>query len=185
LARSTAIYTVDDITGEPAHETVSFAFDGVAYEIDLTAEHADQLRDLLDRYIRHGRRTGGRRLRPRLVTNPVRVLAEPAPRSSRATKRPQGSPPDATPDEACLDDRPDEDALGERARGTVLRAGGMTQRFFSSSTTSDTDDFASPKSIVVFGSVNSSLSTPANPVPSDRFTTITDRLDTTSSTGMP
>ncbi|WP_197320450.1 histone-like nucleoid-structuring protein Lsr2 [Saccharomonospora sp. NB11] len=89
MARSTAIYTVDDITGEPAHETVSFAFDGVAYEIDLTAEHADQLRDLLDRYIRHGRRTGGRRLRPRLVTNPVRVLAEPAPRSSRATKRPR------------------------------------------------------------------------------------------------
>lgn len=85
MARSTAIYTVDDITGELAHETVLFALDGVAYEIDLTAEHADHLRELLDRYVSHGRRTGGRKLRPRLVSNPVlvaRPVAQPGPKSA-------------------------------------------------------------------------------------------------------
>ncbi|EHY90737.1 histone-like nucleoid-structuring protein Lsr2 [Saccharomonospora azurea] len=92
MARSTAIYTVDDITGELAHETVLFALDGVAYEIDLTAEHADHLRELLDRYVSHGRRTGGRKLRPRLVSNPVlvaRPVAQPGPKSAAkpATKR--------------------------------------------------------------------------------------------------
>ncbi len=67
MARSTAVRTVDDITGELAAETVRFSLDGVEYDIDLTADHADALRAALERYIDRGRRTGGRRLRPRRV----------------------------------------------------------------------------------------------------------------------
>ncbi|MEV0702657.1 Lsr2 family protein [Saccharopolyspora sp. NPDC050389] len=46
---------VDDIDGSPANQTVTFALDGVTYEIDLNDEHAQQLRDVLDRYIKAAR----------------------------------------------------------------------------------------------------------------------------------
>jgi hypothetical protein len=48
----------DDET--PADETVEFALDGSAYEIDLCAQHAGELRDRLATYVGVGRRTGGR-----------------------------------------------------------------------------------------------------------------------------
>jgi hypothetical protein len=35
---------VDDVSGEPADETVSFSFDGADYEIELTAKNAKKLR---------------------------------------------------------------------------------------------------------------------------------------------
>ncbi|MEV5542066.1 histone-like nucleoid-structuring protein Lsr2 [Saccharopolyspora shandongensis] len=46
---------VDDLDGSPANQTVSFALDGVTYEIDLNDEHAKQLRVVLDRYIKAAR----------------------------------------------------------------------------------------------------------------------------------
>lgn len=58
MARSTAVRTVDDITGELAAETVRFALDGVEYDIDLTADNAEALRTVLERYLDRGRRTG-------------------------------------------------------------------------------------------------------------------------------
>jgi hypothetical protein len=55
---------IDDLDGSEAEETVSFAIDGVTYEIDLSAENAGILRDRLAPFVDHARRAGGVR-RPR------------------------------------------------------------------------------------------------------------------------
>jgi hypothetical protein len=49
----------DDLDGSEGAETVAFSLDGVAYEVDLTPEHADELRQSLDRWIKAGRKTKG------------------------------------------------------------------------------------------------------------------------------
>jgi hypothetical protein len=61
MAQRVNVVLVDDIDGSDAHETVSFAVDGVDYEIDLSDEHADELRNAVSLYVGHARRTGGRR----------------------------------------------------------------------------------------------------------------------------
>jgi hypothetical protein len=63
MAQRVNVVLVDDLDGSDAVETVSFALDGVDYEIDLNESHAAQLRDALALYVGHGRRTGGRRRR--------------------------------------------------------------------------------------------------------------------------
>ena len=61
MAQRVNVVLVDDLDGSDAVETVSFALDGVDYEIDLSEAHASELRNALALYIGHGRRTGGRR----------------------------------------------------------------------------------------------------------------------------
>jgi len=61
MAQRVNVVLVDDIDDSEAVETVSFALDGVDYEIDLSEDHAGELRNALSLYIGHGRRTGGRR----------------------------------------------------------------------------------------------------------------------------
>jgi hypothetical protein len=61
MAQRVNVVLVDDLDGGDAAETVSFALDGVDYEIDLSEKHAGDLRNALSLYIGHGRRTGGRR----------------------------------------------------------------------------------------------------------------------------
>jgi hypothetical protein len=61
MAQRVHVVLVDDIDGGDAAETVSFGLDGVDYEIDLSEQHAKELRDALALYVGHGRRTGGRR----------------------------------------------------------------------------------------------------------------------------
>jgi hypothetical protein len=61
MAQRVNVVLVDDIDGTDAAETVSFALDGVDYEIDLSDGHATELREALSLYVGHGRRTGGRR----------------------------------------------------------------------------------------------------------------------------
>ncbi len=61
MAQRVNVVLVDDIDDSEAIETVSFALDGVDYEIDLSEQHAGELRNALSLYIGHGRRTGGRR----------------------------------------------------------------------------------------------------------------------------
>ena len=61
MAQRVNVVLVDDLDGTDASETVSFALDGVDYEIDLSDKHAAELRDALSLYVGHGRRTGGRR----------------------------------------------------------------------------------------------------------------------------
>src|SRR5690348_13409737 len=61
MAQRVNIVLDDDLDGGPADETVTFALDGVSYEIDLSSANAAALRDALAPYVGHGRRSGGRR----------------------------------------------------------------------------------------------------------------------------
>jgi len=58
MVQKTQIVLIDDINGDAADETVTFALDGVTYEIDLTAGHAAELRDALATWIGHARKAG-------------------------------------------------------------------------------------------------------------------------------
>lgn len=52
---------IDDLDGvSPADETIRFAIDGTAYEIDLTVDHAEELRSSLNMYVGAARRLRGR-----------------------------------------------------------------------------------------------------------------------------
>lgn len=60
MAQKTTVHLVDDLDGTEAEETVSFALDGTAYEIDLSGDHAAELRDALAPYVGAARKaTGG------------------------------------------------------------------------------------------------------------------------------
>lgn len=48
----------DDLQGGSADETVAFALDGKAYEIDLSAENAKRLREALAEFIDRARPSG-------------------------------------------------------------------------------------------------------------------------------
>lgn len=63
MAQRTQVILVDDYDGEEADETVTFALDGVEYEIDLSAKNAEALREALAPWVGHARRIGGRRRR--------------------------------------------------------------------------------------------------------------------------
>ncbi len=51
MTQRTVVTLEDDLTGEEAAETVSFALDGRAYEIDLTEANASALREALAPYV--------------------------------------------------------------------------------------------------------------------------------------
>lgn len=59
MATRTSIELVDDLDGGTAEETVSFGLDGQPYEIDLSAEHAHQLRAVLREWAGHARHLAG------------------------------------------------------------------------------------------------------------------------------
>ncbi|AUS78552.1 Lsr2 family protein [Actinoalloteichus sp. AHMU CJ021] len=61
MAQKVTVTLVDDLDGSEAEETVDFALDGVAYQIDLSSNNASQLRDALASYVQGARRSGGRR----------------------------------------------------------------------------------------------------------------------------
>lgn len=107
MAQKTVLELVDDLDGGPADETVTFALDGVEFEIDLSAENAARLRDTLAEFVGHARRTGGRK--------------------SRATKA-TASAPASTP--AAANGKPDTQAVREWARSqgeTVAERGRVPQ----------------------------------------------------------
>jgi Lsr2 len=60
MAQKTQIILIDDVDGGNADETVSFALDGVSYEIDLNEENAAALREAFGTWLGHARRVGGR-----------------------------------------------------------------------------------------------------------------------------
>lgn len=60
MAQKVQVILIDDVDGGNADETVSFALDGVNYEIDLNAENAAALRDAFATWVGHARRVGGR-----------------------------------------------------------------------------------------------------------------------------
>jgi Lsr2 len=56
MAQNVTVVLIDDIDQSEAAETVRFGVDGTAYEIDLSAEHASELRSMVGRYIKVARR---------------------------------------------------------------------------------------------------------------------------------
>ncbi|MEV8609400.1 Lsr2 family protein [Amycolatopsis sp. NPDC051373] len=87
MAKNTAVRVLDDLTGEPAAETVGFGLDGLDYEIDLSARNAAALREIFDPYVTNGRRTGGRKQRPRMVTGAKAVEPQQVPAKAKPVKR--------------------------------------------------------------------------------------------------
>ena len=61
MATLTTVTLVDDLDGSEAVESVSFALDGVSYEIDLSEDNAEKLRDALAGYVASARRVDGNR----------------------------------------------------------------------------------------------------------------------------
>ena len=78
MAQKVQYLLVDDVDGGEADETVTFAVDGVSYEIDLNAENAESLRESFATWIGHGRRVGGRAARGTARVNGTRRSAKAA-----------------------------------------------------------------------------------------------------------
>ena len=88
---------IDDIDGGAADGTVRFGLDGADYEIDLSGEHSDELREALGKYIEHSRKVGAARRAARgrgavhaIDTAKVREWARGTATTSRTAA---GSPP--------------------------------------------------------------------------------------------
>ncbi len=58
MAQRTVVKMTDDLDGGPADETVQFGIDGQLYEMDLSADHAQELRAILSAYSDKARRVG-------------------------------------------------------------------------------------------------------------------------------
>ena len=84
MARRVAVHLVDDldesIIEDGNGQTVSFGIDGTGYEIDLTNEHADELRGALARYVEAAHKTGSDR--------PARSRSTGSARSSKSDVSP-------------------------------------------------------------------------------------------------
>lgn len=85
---------IDDLDPEvEATGTVAFALDGSTYEIDLSEEHAGELRDALAPYVGAARRIGGKRAarparqRPGMPASSTSADAAPDPGVVRAWAR--------------------------------------------------------------------------------------------------
>ena len=61
MAQRTVVRLTDDLDGGPADETVQFGLDGQLYEMDLSADHAQELRAVLGAYSDKARRVGAGR----------------------------------------------------------------------------------------------------------------------------
>jgi Lsr2 len=59
MAQKVETVFIDDLDGSDAESTVRFGLDGSDYEIDLSAVHASELRNALDKYIGAGRKLNG------------------------------------------------------------------------------------------------------------------------------
>src|SRR6201998_2488280 len=59
VAKKITTLFIDDIDGGAADGTVRFALDGTEYEIDLNAEHSEELRSALGKHVTHARKVGG------------------------------------------------------------------------------------------------------------------------------
>ena len=60
MAQKVQVLLVDDLDGGEAAETLTFALDGTSYEIDLSKDHAQALREAMSVYVGSARRVNGR-----------------------------------------------------------------------------------------------------------------------------
>jgi len=70
LAQQTIVQYTDDLDGSPASGAVRFELDGRSYEIDLSDENADKLREIFAPYVAAARRAGGGRGRQAAPSSP-------------------------------------------------------------------------------------------------------------------
>jgi hypothetical protein len=91
MAQRVIVSVTDDVDGSGADETITFALDGVSYEIDLNEKNAAALRKALDKYVAKARRSSARRSTrgPASGRRPVRG-AEADPRAVRAWAQEEG-----------------------------------------------------------------------------------------------
>jgi hypothetical protein len=61
MAQRIVTTLIDDTDGSPADETVSFALDGITYEIDLSAKNAAALKDAVGAWASKARSSGNTR----------------------------------------------------------------------------------------------------------------------------
>ena len=80
MAQKVTTHLVDDLTGDTIEDgkgrTVTFGFDGAHYEIDLTDDNVDALREALSDYIAAARKVTGRSGRTSTGTAPKRGNSE-------------------------------------------------------------------------------------------------------------
>ena len=80
MAQKVTTHLVDDITGDTIEDgngrTVSFSFDGSHYEIDLTDDNVDALRETFSDYIAAARKANGRSVRTTAGSAPKRGNSE-------------------------------------------------------------------------------------------------------------
>jgi|SRR5690625_5134568 len=65
MAQRTKVILIDDVDGSEASETVAFALDGVNYEMELSEENAEKIREAISPWISNARRVSGRLSRGR------------------------------------------------------------------------------------------------------------------------
>lgn len=70
MAQRVQVVLEDDFDGGQADETVLFGLDGAEYEVDLSSDNAQNLRDALAPWVGVARRTGGRRKRATATAAP-------------------------------------------------------------------------------------------------------------------
>ena len=58
MARKIQVLLIDDLDGSEAQETVTFSLDGTSYEIDLSAQNIDNLREAFAPWVGNGRKIG-------------------------------------------------------------------------------------------------------------------------------
>jgi Lsr2 len=74
MAKKVYVQLVDDIDDEPIEsggEHISYAVNGIGYEIDLSDKNAKEFHRKLDYYIAHSERVGNRRASTSVVRTPV------------------------------------------------------------------------------------------------------------------
>lgn len=119
----------DDLDGSEAVESVTFALDGVSYEIDLNETHADELRDIFRPYVDKARRNynGGRRSTKRTAAAPTTKRAAASTRKA-AAPAPVFHPPAMPP--LGPEGRAQREEIRRRARAageTVSERGRLSQ----------------------------------------------------------
>lgn len=88
MAKRVVVVVTDDMDGGDAAETVSYALDGVGYEIDLNEGNAARLRESLHRFVKASRRVSGRS--ERVMARGPRTANGQVPTSKARTDREQG-----------------------------------------------------------------------------------------------
>jgi hypothetical protein len=87
MAQRAQIIFTDDLDGSEASGTTQFAFQGVAYEVDLSKKNAAKLAKVLEPYIAAGRKAG---ISPARRAARTARPAGPAPADVRAGAQSEG-----------------------------------------------------------------------------------------------